>query len=67
MEISSQASTIFGDSGNSNPDFDFRYDASLGGYIFNLQTTGFVTGSYLLSFVAENSPTVYSVGFQVRR
>ena len=67
IQISSQASTIFGDSGNSNPDFDFRYDASLGGYIFNLQTTGFGTGSYLLSFVAGNSPTVYSVGFQVRR
>lgn len=67
IQISSQASTIFGDSGNSNPDFDFRYDASLGGYIFNLQTTGFGTGSYLLSFVAGNSPTVYSVGFQVRQ
>ena len=67
IQISSQASTNFGDSGDSNPDFDFRYDASLGGYIFNLQTTGFVTGSYLLSFVAGNSPTVYSVGFQVRR
>jgi hypothetical protein len=67
IQISSQASTNFGDSGNSNPDFDFRYDASLGGYIFNLQTTGFGTGSYLLSFVAGNSPTVYSVGFQVRQ
>ena len=67
IQISSQASTNFGDSGNSNPDFDFRYDASLGGYIFNLQTTGFGTGSYLLSLVAGNSPTVYSVGFQVRQ
>ena len=67
IQISSQASTSFGDSGNSNPDFDFRYDASLGGYIFNLQTTGFGTGSYLLNFVAGNSPTVYSVGFQVRQ
>ena len=67
IQISSQASTNFGDSGNSNPDFDFRYDASLGGYIFNLQTSGFGTGSYLLSFVAGNSPTVYSVGFQVRQ
>lgn len=67
IQISSQASTILGDSGNSNPDFDFRYDASLGGYIFNLQTTGFGTGSYLLSFVAGNRPTIYSVGFQVRQ
>jgi len=67
IQISSQASTNFGDSGNSNPDFDFRYDASLGAYIFNLQTTGFGTGSYLLNFVAGNSPTVYSVGFQIRQ
>ena len=67
IRISSQASTNFGDSGNSNPDFDFRYDASLGGYIFNLQTTGFGTGIYLLNFVAGNSPTVFSVGFQVRQ
>jgi hypothetical protein len=67
IQISSQASTNFGDSGNANPDFDFRYDASLGGYIFNLQTTGFGTGSYLLRFVAGNSPTIYSVGFQVRQ
>ena len=67
IRISNQTSTNFGDSGNANPDFDFRYDASLGGYIFNLQTTGFGTGSYLLNFVAGNSPTVYSVGFQVRQ
>jgi hypothetical protein len=59
IQIRSQASTNFGDSGNSNPDFDFRYDASLGVYIFNLAAT--------LSFAAGNSPTVYSVGFQVRQ
>lgn len=67
VQTSSQASTEFGDAGNSNPDFDFRYDAALGGYIFNLQTTGFGTGSYLLNFVAGGGPTVYSVGFQVRQ
>jgi hypothetical protein len=67
IQISSQASTNFEDSGNSNPDFDFRYDASLGGYIFNLKTTGFGTGSYLMNFLAGNGSTVYSVGFQVRQ
>ena len=67
IQTSSQASTEFGDAGNSNPDFDFRYDANLGGYIFNLQTTGFGTGSYLLNFIAGSSPGVYSVGFQIRR
>ena len=67
IQISSNASTDFGDAGNSNPDFDFRYDASLGGYIFNLKTTGYGTGSYVLNFIAGSSPMVYSVGFQVRQ
>lgn len=67
IQTSSQASTTLDDAGNSNPDLDFRYDAGLGGYIFNLKTTGYGTGTYLLNFVAGNSPTVYSVGFQVRQ
>jgi len=67
IQTSSQATTALEDSGNSNPDFDFRYDAALGGYIFNLKTTGYGTGSYLLNFVAGSTPTVYSVGFQVRQ
>ncbi|HUF05600.1 MAG TPA: LamG-like jellyroll fold domain-containing protein [Aridibacter sp.] len=67
IQISSQASTEFGDAGNSNPDFDFRYDADLNGYIFNLQTTGFGTGSYLLNFIVGGEPPIYSIGFQVRK
>ena len=67
IQTSSQASTVLDDAGNSNPDFDFRYDAGLDGYIFNLKTTGYGTGSYLLNYVAGSSPTVYSVGFQVRQ
>ena len=67
IQVSSQASTEFGDAGNSNPDFDFRYDAALGGYIFNLQTTGMGTGSYLLNFIAGSPTPVYSVGFQIRQ
>jgi|GEM_PF-1831257 len=67
VQTASQASPFIEDAGNSNPDFDFRYDASLGGYIFNLKTTGYGTGSYLLKFVAGGSSTVYAVGFQVRQ
>ena len=66
-QTSTQASTRLDDSGNSNPDFDFRYDSSTGGYIFNLKTIGCSTGTYLLNYVAGNNPTVYSVGFQIRR
>ncbi|HYW72820.1 MAG TPA: HYR domain-containing protein [Pyrinomonadaceae bacterium] len=67
VQTSSQTSPLVADSGNSNPDFDFRYDAALGGYIFNLQTRGYGTGSYLLNLIAGGGPPVYSVGFQVRQ
>jgi len=66
-QTSSQASTTLDDAGNANPDFDFRYEPGSGTYIFNLKTTGYGTGSYMLNFVAGSSPTVYSVGFQVRQ
>jgi hypothetical protein len=67
VQTGSQASTLVEDAGNANPDFDFRYDASLGSYIFNLKTTGYGTGSYVLNFIAGNSSTLYSMGFQVRQ
>ena len=54
------------DTGNANPDNDFRYDASLSGYIFNLSTKGFGTGSYSLSFTAGSDPVTHTVTFAVR-
>jgi hypothetical protein len=54
------------DSGNANPDFDFRYDSALGGYIFNLSTSGYKTGSYRLNFTAGNDPVVHSAPFAVK-
>src|SRR5690606_31462274 len=67
VQTSSQASTTLDDAGNSNPDFDFRYDAGLGGYVFNLRTRGFGTGSYLLYFTVGDDPSLYAVEFQVRQ
>lgn len=67
IQTSTMASTVLDDAGNANPDFNFRYDAGLNGYIFNLKTRGYTTGSYVLNFVAGGGPTVYSVGFQVRQ
>jgi hypothetical protein len=67
VQIGSQASTFAEDSGNSNPDFDFRYDQTLEGYIFNLQTKGYTTGTYQLNFIAASGGVVYSVRFQVRQ
>lgn len=50
--------------GNSNPDFNFRYTDGL--YHFNLKTTGYATGTYLLSFKAGNDPLTHTVQFQVK-
>ena len=54
------------DTGNANADFDFRYDATLGGYIFNLSLRGFPTGTYDLNFTAGSDPAVHSARFAVR-
>jgi len=48
-QISTSASGAVENAGNSNPDSDFRFDATLGstgGYIFNLKTTGVGQGVY---------------------
>jgi len=54
------------DSGNANPDFDFRYDSALGGYIFNLSTKGYGAGTYALNFTAGSDPTTHAASFAVR-
>jgi hypothetical protein len=64
--ISSSVSGVPEDSGNANPDYAFRYDAALGGYIYNLSTNGLLTGTYALSFTATGDPTTHSVQFQLR-
>jgi hypothetical protein len=52
------------DSGNANPDGNFRFDS--GSYIFNLQTTGLATGVYNLYFRVGSDPTLHTVQFQIR-
>jgi hypothetical protein len=59
------------DSGNANPDYTFRYDATLGGagggYIFNLSTKGLASGQYVLSFyVGSDHSFFYTVKFEVK-
>ena len=59
------------DSGNANPDYTFRYDATLGGtgggYIFNLSTKGLASGQYVLSFYAGTDRSFfYTVKFEVK-
>ncbi len=64
--------TTFGevmDTGNANPDNNFRYDSGLGGtggYIYNLKTTGLSTGTYNMYFTAGSDPVLHAVQFQVK-
>ena len=70
LQTSNSASVVLDDAGQANPDFDFRFDPSLGGtggYVFNLKTTGYGTGSYLLNFSVGGDPALHAVQFQVRQ
>lgn len=70
IQIATTASEIINDAGNANPDTNFRFDASLGGvggYIFNLKTTGLSTGTYRLGFTVDADPTIHTVQFSVRQ
>jgi len=63
------ASSVLDDTSNTNPDNDFRYDATLGGtggYIYNLSTRHLSTGTWVLSFTAAGDPTTHTVQFDVR-
>jgi len=70
VQISSSASVLLDDAGQANPDFDFRFDPTLGGtggYIFNLKTTGYGTGTYRLNYTVGGDPLIHTVQFQVRQ
>ncbi len=59
------------DPGDADPDYMFRYDATLGGagggYKFNLKTKGLASGTYALSFyVGSERSFFYTVKFEVK-
>jgi hypothetical protein len=67
VSITQTSTSISGavqDSGNANPDNDFRFDG--GGYIFNLNTKGMAAGTYNLNFTVTGDSFVYSTPFQVK-
>jgi probable HAF family extracellular repeat protein len=66
VQVSTQTSGVLDNSGNANADNTFRYDASSGGYIYNLSTGALTTGVWELRFVAGDDPTIRSMQFQVR-
>lgn len=67
VKVDGTASTaLTNDSGNANPDNDFRYDASLQGYIYNLSTRGLSSGTWELQFTVSGQPATYAVRFDIR-
>jgi len=64
--VSTDTSGIVADSGNANPDGNFRFDPALGGYIFNLSTKGLGRGTYYLRFTVSGDPAPHRTQFQVR-
>ena len=67
VKVDGTASTaLANDSGNANPDNDFRFDASLQGYIYNLATRGLSSGTWELRFTVSGQPATYAVRFDIR-
>ena len=65
-ESALDTSLVMASAGEANEDGQFRYDADLGGYIFNQSTKGLTPGVYSLSFTAGSDPTSHQAEFTVR-
>jgi len=62
--VSTNASSNVSDSGNANPDNNFRFDGA--GYIFNLSTKGLASGVYNLIYRVQGDPLPHALAFEVR-
>lgn len=62
----SGAAAVPAGAGNANPGGMFRYDATLGGYIYNLKTTGLAPGTWILGITVNGAPPVYELRVQIR-
>lgn len=62
--VSNSAPGLLAASGNSSPDYQFRFAG--GSYIFNLSLKGFPQGTYALILRAGDDPTKFTVQFQVK-
>jgi hypothetical protein len=55
------------DTGYANPDYGFRYDASLGGYIYNVDTRYLLSsGTYVVQFTVGSSSQLFEATFNVK-
>ncbi|MDQ3906899.1 MAG: Ig-like domain-containing protein, partial [Acidobacteriota bacterium] len=63
----SSTSSSVSDSGNANPDNNFRFVTTDGGsYIYNLSTKGFTPGRYVLSMYVGRDQFFYTVTLDVK-
>jgi hypothetical protein len=65
-KVDSSASSVIDPVTTTTSDRDFRYDASLAGYIYNLKTTGFTTGTWALTFTTIGDGVSHTVLFDLR-
>jgi hypothetical protein len=65
-QTSATTPLVVDDTGNANPDADFRFDATLNAYVFNLSTKNYATGTYNLNFIAGADPNPHSAAFAVK-
>jgi hypothetical protein len=66
--VATSTGTAANDSGNANPDGNFRFDPTLapgGGYIFNLSTKGLASGTWQLVFTVSGDNTQHPVSFKI--
>jgi hypothetical protein len=66
--VATSTGTAANDSGNANPDGNFRFDPTLapgGGYIFNLSTKGLGSGTWQLVFTVTGDNTQHTVSFKI--
>ncbi len=54
------------EAGNADPDTNFRYDATLGGYVFNLSSKNLAPGTWELHFLVGSDKSPYSIRFSLR-
>jgi len=69
VRVTDDSSAPLDDAGAANPDFNFRFDATLGGtggYVFNLSTKGFAAGTYRLFFTVAGDSAEHFAPFQVK-
>jgi beta-glucosidase len=52
--------------GTANVGYVFRYQPGLGGYVYNLDTSGMSPGTHTITFMASGDPTEHTIAFVLK-